>query len=798
MKKLSTTSLTLIELLITISIIVVVMLGISAIFLNFTKLTLSSVSRDILYKNTNFAIEHVLKNTKGANYITISSANPATLNDFQLRYTNTPPTPTRAYYLDAATKQLRYVPNISSPTTYEVLLRNVTTFTVTGLPIVAGLTRFSGVRIALKAKDPENKTTTESFLQSSAYCRVAAAGIVRRMDSTRTNVLGIYSSIQEAVDAASNGDIIQVSSNDKKPYKENVTVTNKSLILEGAYDHKNNWIRHAGDANYETIVDGGNIGRIFYINGVNNTVVMDSFSLTNGKNKDNVLYGGAAIYSNGVLTVRNCRIFGNTGILSSDDYATILHIEGSLGNNIIDHCVIFNNSVERLPAEPAAGVRAVIFKRYASNLNIVDSVIGDPDLTDGLSQGNKGNLMYVVFSVVTIDLCYFDGNSGTDTMMYYFGTGSQISNSFFRSNTYSLKTTSFHNTSYYGKIIYGKTGLLNCFIYGNKAGNCIVDVSDQPIKNCSFRNNEVLSGAILSSNNNSVSDTICSGNREVDEPSVAINGSCSLDNSLVINNPMWHCIYSTTNPSGNHIDHCIVSDSNGWGFFYVDRNASPGLVISNSISRNNQYGFGMRGDCLMKNNLIYNIRVAGNITWQMDSTGGMIYYKVTFQNCTVAGGVAGGAGGIVGIRATSNHTITIVDSIVAFFPGGYGFGGGPSGITIKYSDFFDNLPTHFMHYNDPPPGSQSSNTILPAWGWDGTGVIDTNPLFVDAANGDYHLLAGPCKTASSTGAEIGAYGGLPAGSIIGADPSLAQNTDGLGKRIGCKLPGLTAGVDYIE
>jgi hypothetical protein len=58
-------------------------------------------------------------------------------------------------------------------------------------------------------------------------------------------------------------------------------------------------------------------------------------------------------------------------------------------------------------------------------------------------------------------------------------------------------------------------------------------------------------------------------------------------------------------------------------------------------------------------------------------------------------------------------------------------------------------------------------------GWEGTGNIDSDPKFVDAASGDYHLLGGsPCVNSGSNDVD-----GLPESDLDGDDRIEAGRVD---------------------
>jgi parallel beta-helix repeat protein len=174
-----------------------------------------------------------------------------------------------------------------------------------------------------------------------------------------------------------------------------------------------------------------------------------------------------------------------------------------------------------------------------------------------------------------------------------------------------------------------------------------------------------------------------------------------------------------------------------WQGINVDLNSSP-MILSNIIDANDSVPGpdqgGTRGSgiyaadgCspMIINNIICGNRVYGGynfVGYWIAGSGGGIYAggAATLINNTVYGNQAlsqgGKGGGIYAERFT-----TIVNSIFWKNDAEYGFqiSGGPD---VTYSDV--------------------------QGGWSGTGNIDSDPLFVDLATGDYHLTyPSPCRDA---------------------------------------------------
>jgi hypothetical protein len=169
------------------------------------------------------------------------------------------------------------------------------------------------------------------------------------------------------------------------------------------------------------------------------------------------------------------------------------------------------------------------------------------------------------------------------------------------------------------------------------------------------------------------------------------------------------------------ISHCEIkgnsSDREGGG---IHLNKSTPAIIENCTIVNNSAkkggGVTVRNDngyfatirnCLIRDN--YSYSVGGGVLLRATST--RIY------NCTVVNNEASVGGGIC-FDCTTNRTPTLKNSIL--------WNNTPDQIYYSY-------PVSRITYNDVQGG------------WSGTGNIDADPLFVDAANNDYYLHSdSPC------------------------------------------------------
>ncbi len=179
------------------------------------------------------------------------------------------------------------------------------------------------------------------------------------------------------------------------------------------------------------------------------------------------------------------------------------------------------------------------------------------------------------------------------------------------------------------------------------------------------------------------------------------------------------------------------SATNGGGIYCWYSNPSLQNLI---ISGNTALGHGGGIRCYEYSSpSLQNVTISGN---SADYGGGIncnYFSNPSLQNVTISGNYAAIGGGIYcnySNPSLVNVTIT----------GNNAWYGGGISCAYSYPIFINSI-----HWNNSPQEIYINNASVTATysdiqgGWAGTGNIDSDPLFVDPANGDYHLTVdSPC------------------------------------------------------
>jgi hypothetical protein len=204
--------------------------------------------------------------------------------------------------------------------------------------------------------------------------------------------------------------------------------------------------------------------------------------------------------------------------------------------------------------------------------------------------------------------------------------------------------------------------------------------------------------------------------------------------------------------SGNPRSCIIDCQSDGAGFDFNDGEGPKSIVAGLTITNGSKNGGGGGVSCRYSSPTIINCTITGCTETSESWGAGGIYCvqsNATIINCTITKNWADDddyAGGGV-FCAHSNATLincTISDNWAerSEFPGGlYSFGSLYSPV-LSNCIIWGNGGDEIRQY---PSGSPVVTYCDVEGGWPGTGNIDADPLFVDAANDDYRIDPGsPC------------------------------------------------------
>jgi hypothetical protein len=194
------------------------------------------------------------------------------------------------------------------------------------------------------------------------------------------------------------------------------------------------------------------------------------------------------------------------------------------------------------------------------------------------------------------------------------------------------------------------------------------------------------------------------------------------------------------------VTNCIFSDNSAeYGGGMANYQSSSLMVINCIFSDNSaEYGGGIRN--WNSSPTVTNCTFSGNSA--SSSGGGMLNSSSspTVTNCTFNANFAGYGGGM---RNGWNSNSTVTNC--TFSGNSAGIGGGifnrwASSSTLTNCILWGNVaPSGPQIYNDVGGSATVSYSDVQG-GWPGIGNINADPLFVDSAIGDYHLLPdSPCK-----------------------------------------------------
>ena len=657
-------------------------------------------------------------------------------------------------------------------------------------------------------------------------------------------------SIQAAIDAASNGDEIEVAPG---IYNEAINFNGMAVRLYSS-----------GGQNVTAIDANGAFHAVQCVSGEDPNTIMDGFTITGG-NAD----GGGMYNHNSSPTVTNCTFTGN----SAEYCGGGMYNRGS--SPTVTYCTFSDNSAAcygggMYNRDGSPTVTNCIFNGNSSvygggmhnnnsNPTVTNCIFSVNVVTynyDPIFHSGCGAGMCNWTSSPTVTDCWFSSNS-TENLgggMYNYSSNPTVTNCTFSDNTAGRD----YNTSERGGGMYNDNSnptVTSCAFSGNWAdcgGGMYNNHSSPTAASCNFIDNEADIGGGMCNNSGSpkVTDCVFSGNSSEQGGGMYNGGSNpTVTNCTFSDNAVTHHPYSdftgcgagmfnwTSSPT---VTNCTFStnlaDFDGGGMYSYD---SSSLTITNCTFIGNSaeyrgggmhnwnqssptitnctfagnsaeyYGGGMHNrnsspiitDCIFTGNLtsvdgggIYNsvsdpnvINCGFNNNTVEYSGGGMFNNKSnpTVTNCTFNGNTANDYGG-----GMDNYSSNPMVNNCMFSSNSAAWGGGVfnwiSNPTVTNCTFSGNSASNgggMYSYDSSSPtltncifwgnmldqihDENSTTTVSHSdveGGWGGTGNINADPLFVDAAAGDFRLSSSgsPCVDAGDNNAP-----NLPATDLMG-------------------------------
>ncbi len=608
--------------------------------------------------------------------------------------------------------------------------------------------------------------------------RIISNSQVVYVDSTATggnngsSWLNAYNDLQQALANTSTGEIWVAKGTYYPTSGTNRLISfllKNNVAIYGGFNGTETNINQRNFNLYSTVLSG-NIGNlndsldnsyhVVYSNNVNNTAILDGFTLTGGRaDVGSHFYGGGINNQFSSPIIRNCVIKNNYAYrqgggvhcyygapifyncIIKDNYAaanggggvsnytsnpqfincSILNnfnrgiYSANGGNLYIDSCIVYNNS--------GNGIELI-----SSALNITNSTL-DSNSTNGIK--SSGN------SIVLINNCIFSQNGHSNP----WGEGYSDTDAPGSTKVYN---STFKNNLQGGMTVYGFATIDSCLFLNNfGTGVVIRNNQNTVIKNSRIDSNtevgiDIIEGTIKNCIiiNNSKPGITASGSTRIEGNTIGSNGALSGSaegggiqtagfNGIIINclieNNTANAGAGIHHKSGNAtIINCILNNNQGTfgaGIYTSFQSPNTDSITIDRCSFINNIGEGLRsetyGKVLVVNSIFRSDTSSGAGTSIRAIYGKVDVINTTFYNnryvniCTNCG---------FEIRATQSAHISINNSIL--------WAAYNSEFNLTY-----DVNTSYI----------SCNYSNVKGGYVGTGNLNVNPMFVDTTNYDLRL-----------------------------------------------------------
>ncbi|KZX15905.1 transglutaminase domain-containing protein [Methanobrevibacter curvatus] len=458
------------------------------------------------------------------------------------------------------------------------------------------------------------------FLFSLSFSATSAGNLAVSGDS--------FDDINNIINTASSGDIVQLGSNTFKSNGSVIRITKENLTFTGA------------SANNPATLSGENISRIAWVNANNITFRYIKFINGNG----NTL-GGTAITTYTKITVDNCTFLNNAG-----ESGAAIFIYPQAYNSVIKNS-IFNNNLGSQPGTDNF-VQGGAIRSATTNLTITDSTFtnnfalndgGAISITNGTgtkiinckfinNSANIGGAIRISDSEATISNSIFNQNNASNAgAIFIFNGTATILNSNFTSNKANNggAIELYNRTNNDNKTIILKNLIFDSNTATNMGGAIHTQIPIKYLNDSIFNNNSAINGGGIYSLNNLQINAV-----NFSQNTATTSGGAIYTNGQISISSKSNFISNNANNGGSiyalkdlNISNSIFSKNNAisnGGALYI--NGGTTRILSNSnFSSNN----GVNGGAIYPNGVL---SISANFNDNLATgNGGAIYSLKNLQ-----------------------------------------------------------------------------------------------------------------------------------------------------------------------